>query len=70
MALLGRSMKVSKEDIFGLVKALQQYLQRDHDREMEAWEEKVDYVVSQLSRSNCRRPGKLSQVQVTDRGRS
>jgi L-seryl-tRNA(Ser) seleniumtransferase len=51
VALLGRSMKVSKEDILALVKALQQYVEKDHNQEMKDWETKVDYMVSALSKS-------------------
>jgi uncharacterized pyridoxal phosphate-dependent enzyme len=49
VALLGRSMKVSKEDILALVTAVIQYLGRDHEEEMRQWELKVDYMVSELS---------------------
>jgi len=51
IALLGRSMKVSKEDILALVTALTQYLKRDHSAEMKFWEEKVDYMIHELSKS-------------------
>ena len=51
IALLGRAMKVSKEDILAIVTALRQYLERDHDKEMKSWEEKVDSMISGLSKS-------------------
>jgi uncharacterized pyridoxal phosphate-dependent enzyme len=51
VALLGRSMKVSKEDVLAVVTALRQYLRRDHDADMKAWKEKVEYMISELSKS-------------------
>ena len=51
IALLGRSMKVSKEDILALVTALRQYLERDQAKEMKLWDEKVDSMISGLAKS-------------------
>jgi L-seryl-tRNA(Ser) seleniumtransferase len=50
---IGRSMKVSKETIVGLVKALEIYLSQDFDAEMEKWSKQVDYWVESLSKLSC-----------------
>lgn len=59
VALLGRSMKVSKEDIFALTRAIQSYLQKDHVEQMRIWEEKTDYMVSKLSKSGLPKVRKI-----------
>ena len=46
---LGRSMKVTKEDIIGLVKAVELYLALDHEAVARGWEEDVALVVDQLA---------------------
>jgi len=46
---IGRPMKVSKETIIGLVKALELYLNQDFEAEMEKWSKQVDYWVESLS---------------------
>jgi len=51
IALLGRSMKVSKEDILALTAAVSQYVKADHLSELKHWEGKVDYMIAELSRS-------------------
>jgi len=38
---IGRGMKAAKEEIVGLVKAIELYLQKDHGAEMALWEERV-----------------------------
>jgi len=45
---IGRSMKVSKEEIAGLVKAVELYVARDHDSEMELWEKRVSRMIEIL----------------------
>lgn len=47
---IGRPMKVSKETIVGLVKALELYLDQDFDAEMEKWNKQVHYWVESLSK--------------------
>ncbi|MFH1084402.1 MAG: aminotransferase class V-fold PLP-dependent enzyme [Chloroflexota bacterium] len=46
---VGRPMKTGKEDIIGLVKAIELYVQRDHAAEMRVWEERVAQIVVALS---------------------
>ncbi len=45
---IGRSMKVCKEEITGLVKAVELYVQRDHKREALVWDRRVARVLDQL----------------------
>ncbi|MAE62484.1 MAG: selenocysteine synthase [Planctomycetaceae bacterium] len=46
---IGRSMKVGKEAIVGLIAALQAYDQRDHAAEQSAWRDIVDTLAERLS---------------------
>ncbi|MFH1567014.1 MAG: hypothetical protein ABIL09_03375 [Gemmatimonadota bacterium] len=45
---LGRSMKTTKEDMVGLVRAVELYLALDHEAVARGWEADVDLVVRQL----------------------
>ncbi len=45
---IGRAMKVGKEQIMGLLAALDQYDERDHDAEVAANVAKVDYLVERI----------------------
>lgn len=47
---IGRALKVGKEEIVGLVTALELYLQRDHDADHREWERRAQYVVDETSR--------------------
>jgi len=46
---IGRPMKAGKEDIVGLVKAVELYVNRDHAVEMALWERRVAHVIKVLS---------------------
>jgi len=46
---VGRPMKVGKEEIVGLVKAVELYWARDHVAEMAVWERRVAHVVQAAS---------------------
>lgn len=48
-ATVGRPMKVSREEIFAFIKALEIYLNRDHEADAVAWEERVRYIEEVLS---------------------
>ncbi len=48
-ASIGRGMKMGKEEIVGLVKAVEIYVNRDHDADMLVWERRVQYIIDQLS---------------------
>ncbi len=45
---LGRGMKVGKEEIVGMWKALEIYLSQDQDKLVQDWSAKLDYVAKQL----------------------
>lgn len=46
---IGRGMKTAKEDIVGLVKAVELYVSRDHDADMRVWEGRVQTIVSAVA---------------------
>jgi L-seryl-tRNA(Ser) seleniumtransferase len=45
---VGRGMNVEKEEIAGLVKAVELYLERDHNEQMSEWEDRVEMIMSRL----------------------
>ncbi|MGH9385511.1 MAG: aminotransferase class V-fold PLP-dependent enzyme [Vicinamibacterales bacterium] len=45
---VGRGMKVNREEIVGLVVALESYLKLDHDRVFSEWTRKSQYIADQL----------------------
>jgi L-seryl-tRNA(Ser) seleniumtransferase len=47
---IGRPMKTSKEDILAVVAALGRYFGTDHARRHDLWENKIQYMVSELSK--------------------
>src|SRR6059058_5394800 len=47
---LGRSQKVGKEEIVGMVKALESYLNEDHDALNKEWQRRLDYISGQITR--------------------
>lgn len=47
-APIGRSMKVNKEEIFGMYAALKSYLERDHDKEWREWTSRAKRIARQL----------------------
>jgi L-seryl-tRNA(Ser) seleniumtransferase len=46
---IGRGMKAAKEEIVGIVKAIELYHQKDHSAEMVVWEHRVTYLIGVLS---------------------
>lgn len=46
---VGRPMKVAKEDIVGLVKAVELYVARDHAADMAAWEARVAHITASVA---------------------
>jgi uncharacterized pyridoxal phosphate-dependent enzyme len=46
---VGRAMKAGKEEIVGLVKAVELYVKKDHAAEMAVWERRVAHVLDALS---------------------
>jgi L-seryl-tRNA(Ser) seleniumtransferase len=43
-ANLGRGMKVNKEEILGMLVALEMYLAKDHDKEWSMWEDQIKLI--------------------------
>jgi L-seryl-tRNA(Ser) seleniumtransferase len=41
---IGRPMKVGKEEIVGLLRAVELYLERDHEAECRQWESQIEYL--------------------------
>lgn len=46
---VGRAAKAAKEDIVGLIVALEDYMQRDHDADTASWRAQAEWMLSQLS---------------------
>lgn len=63
-ANIGRGMKVGKEEIIGLVVALERYLKLDSDQVMRGWETKARYIADQLKGI----PGVVAEVAVNTAG--
>ncbi len=47
---IGRSQKVGKEEIVGMVKALECYLQEDHEALNKEWQQRLDFISSAVSK--------------------
>jgi L-seryl-tRNA(Ser) seleniumtransferase len=48
MSTIGRTMKVSKEQIVGLIVALQKYMKEDEKEAIKIWAERVKYIANML----------------------
>ena len=47
---LGRGQKVGKEEIVGMIKALELYLNEDHDALAKEWQQRLDVVARQIAK--------------------
>jgi len=47
---LGRGQKVGKEEILGMIKALELYLKEDHDALAKQWQQRLDTVARQVTK--------------------
>ena len=63
-ANIGRGMKVGKEEIIGLLVALERYVSLDHDQVFDSWNRKAQYMASQLQGI----PGFRAAYQVNKQG--
>ena len=45
---MGRPMKAGKEEIMGLVAAVEQWIERDHQAEWREWERRLEFIGSAL----------------------
>jgi uncharacterized pyridoxal phosphate-dependent enzyme len=59
---LGRSQKVGKEEIIGMVKALELFLAEDHDAEAKGWQERLERVANEITKI----PGVTTQFFVPE----
>ncbi len=59
---LGRGMKVGKEEIVGLLVALERYLKLDHDAEWRTWEARTSEIIDQLTQV----PGMSARREVAE----
>jgi D-glucosaminate-6-phosphate ammonia-lyase len=59
---VGRSMKVSKEAMFGLMTALDRYAKRDHAAEYETWKRAIDTIYDGLKDVAALRVTKFAQA--------
>ena len=46
---IGRPAKVAREEIVGLIVALERYVQRDHEAEMQTWHDQAQIIVDTVS---------------------
>src|SRR5712664_1895925 len=47
---LGRSQKVGKEEIIGMIKALESYLKEDHDALAKEWQDRLESISRQITK--------------------
>jgi seryl-tRNA(Sec) selenium transferase len=47
---IGRSQKVGKEEIVGMIKALELYLQEDHEALNKEWQRRLEYIAAQVTK--------------------
>ena len=47
---IGRGMKVGKEEIVGLLAAVERFVTLDHDAEWRTWEDRTSHIVDELSK--------------------
>jgi len=59
---LGRSQKVGKEEIVGMIKALESYLKEDHDALTKEWWRRLDTISAEITRV----PGVSASFSVPD----
>jgi uncharacterized pyridoxal phosphate-dependent enzyme len=59
---IGRSQKVGKEEIIGMVKAIELYLNEDHDVLNKLWQGRLDYIAGELAKI----PGVKTSFYVPD----
>ena len=50
---IGRAMKVDKEEIVGLTKAIELYINKDFKLEIQNWEKQLEYIIEKLSDISC-----------------
>ena len=48
-ATIGRGMKVNKEEMLGIMVALESFLQRDHGKEWQEWERRANLIIASVT---------------------
>ena len=48
-ASVGRPMKISREEVVGLMTAIELYLERDHDADMQRWQAQINHIGEAIS---------------------
>jgi D-glucosaminate-6-phosphate ammonia-lyase len=48
-ATIGRGMKVNKEEMLGIMVALESFLSRDHDKEWAEWERRANLIIASVT---------------------
>ena len=61
---IGRGMKVGKEEIMGLLAAVERYLKVDHDAEHREMQAKVEYIIQALAKTGV--TGKLDIPEIAN----
>jgi L-seryl-tRNA(Ser) seleniumtransferase len=66
----GRAMKVGKEEIMGMLAAVEMWVKRDHDAEFKEWERWLDVIASEVKKvdgvsTEVRQPNDLSNYTPT-----
>lgn len=51
-ATIGRGMKVNKEEILGMYVALEKYINKDHKKEWQVWEDRVAHITNAVKPIN------------------
>jgi len=59
---IGRAMKVGKEEIVGLLAAVERYLKLDHDAEWRAWEARCSEIIAKIAQI----PGMSARQEVAE----
>jgi L-seryl-tRNA(Ser) seleniumtransferase len=59
---IGRAMKVGKEEMIGLLAAVERYLKLDHDAEWRTWEARSSEVIAKLAQI----PGMSARQEVAE----
>lgn len=61
---IGRGMKVGKEEIVALIVALEAYVKRDHNRDLEIWNERATWLANELQGIR----GVVAEVAINTKG--
>jgi uncharacterized pyridoxal phosphate-dependent enzyme len=68
---IGRAMKAGKEEIMGLLAAVEKWVERDHDAEWREWERRLDHIEDAVSNlpsvtTRIRQPGRSNVAPILE----